>query len=169
MSNVGITVREYGPDDRESVVQLVAAFRVALSALHGCEKAADTSAAEGELQEYIDKSFPVFVATAAGETPCIGDLVCKVDGDTLWAESLFVSPGFRRQGIAGMLYHEAEKLAHDRGQQTLYNWVHPNNDAIIAFLKKRGYDVLNLIEVRRRRAGEETAGVVRVGDHDYAY
>ena len=92
-----------------------------------------------------------------------------MDGNALWAESLFVTLEFRRRGLAGMLYNAAEQLAQSRGQATLYNWVHPNNHAIIAFLAKRGYDVLNLIEVRRRLPKEETEGTLRVGEHDYAY
>jgi hypothetical protein len=36
------------------------------------------------------------------------------------------------------------------GGDTLYNWVLPNNYRSIPFLKKHGYDVLNLIEVRKR-------------------
>ena len=169
MTNGTIRVREYSPADRESVIQLVAAFRVALSSLRGHERKPDVSSAAGELQEYIDKMYPIFVATAGDEARNIGYLVCKVDGDTVWAESLFVSPEFRRRGVAGMLYDEAEKLAQARGQETLYNWVHPNNDAIIAFLKKRGYEVLNPIEVRRHRPGETTKTTLRVGNHDYAY
>ncbi len=169
MSNGSIRVREYGPVDRESVVQLVAAFRVALSSLRGREGKADVSSAEGELQEYVDKMYPIFVATVGKEEQHVGYLVCKVDGDTLWAESLFVSPEFRRCGVAGMLYAMAEELAQSRGQATLYNWVHPNNDAIITFLKKRGYDVLNLIEIRRRLPEEKTGATLRVGEHDYAY
>ena len=168
MNNGKITIREYDEADRQSVIQLVAAFRVALSPLRGHEREPDVSAATDELHDYIDKAYPIFVATNE-EVGNIGYLVCKVDGDTLWAESLFVSPEFRRRGVAGMLYDEAEKLAQTRGQETLYNWVHPNNDAIIAFLKKRGYDVLNLIEIRQRRTGEETKATVRVGDHVYAY
>ncbi|HDQ73095.1 MAG TPA: GNAT family N-acetyltransferase [Chloroflexi bacterium] len=162
-------VREYRPGDRDTVVQLIAEFRVALSALRGYDRQADVSQAESELQEYIDNRYPIFVATTVGEAESIGYMVYRVDGDTVWAESLFVSPEFRRRGVAGMLYDTGEKFAEARGQETLYNWVHPNNDAIIAFLKKRGYDVLNLIEVRRRRPGEEAAGVIQVGDHRYAY
>ncbi len=129
----------------------------------------DAASAANELQEYIDKMYPIFVAAAAEQTDTIGYLVCKVDGDTVWAESLFVAPPFRRRGVAEMLYGKAEKLAQATGRQTLYNWVHPNNNAIIAFLKKHGYDVLNLIEIRQRRPGEKTEATLRVGDHDYAY
>jgi hypothetical protein len=44
-----------------------------------------------------------------------------------------------------------------------------NNAAIIAFLRKRGYDVLNLIEVRRKYAGECISGDVMVGSERFRY
>ena len=83
MSNDSITVREYSPTDRESVIQLVAAFRVAISSLRGHERKADVSSAAGELQEYIDKMYPIFVAMTPDEACNIGYLVCKFDGDTV--------------------------------------------------------------------------------------
>jgi ribosomal protein S18 acetylase RimI-like enzyme len=169
MNKVRIQVRQYRPADQESVVRLVAEFRVVLSCLWGHERKPDLSSAEAELQEYIEKSYPIFVATSADEANAVGYLVCRMDGDTVWVESLFVAPRLRRRGIAGQLYQEAEKLAQDQGQETLYNWIHPSNDAIIAFLKKRGYDVLNLIEIRRRRAGEKPETTLKVGNHNFAY
>jgi hypothetical protein len=50
-----------------------------------------------------------------------------------------------------------------------YNWVHPNNDGIIAFLRKRGYGVLNLIELRGARPGASLTNKVRVGEHEFDY
>jgi ribosomal protein S18 acetylase RimI-like enzyme len=147
---------------------LVAAFRVALSSLRGKAREMNVAAAEDELQKYIDKMYPIFIAVT-DEAQNVGYLACKVDGNTVWAESLFVSPEFRRRGVAGMLYDKAEELARAHGQETLYNWIHPNNGAIISFLRKRGYNVLNLIEVRRPRTGDTTNTTFRIGDHDYAY
>lgn len=161
-------VREYTSTDRESLIALVAAFRVYMSSLRGREREVDPAAASDELQEYIDKDFPVFVAEADSGR-IVGYLVCRADDSTLWAESLFVSPAFRRRGIAGMLYDAAEQVARNRGEPTIYNWIHPNNDRIIAFLKARGYDVLNLIEVRRGLPGEKPQTTLRIGDHDYKY
>ncbi len=169
MGNGIVQIRAYDPDDRESVIQLVAAFRVDLSALCGQKQMPDVASAAGELQEYLDNEYPVFVAIPETGSAPIGYLVCKVEEGTIWAESLFVSAEFRRCGVAARLYDEAEKLAHALGQETLYNWVHPNNDAIIAFLKTRGYDVLNLIEIRRRYDGDKEKGTLRVGNHDFAY
>lgn len=163
-----MNVREYTSADRKSLVALVAAFRVDISSLRGRERGLDLAAAADELQEYIDKAFPI-VVVEDDSGRILGYLVCRVDGSTLWAESLFVSPKFRRRGIAGMLYDAAEQLARNRGEPTIYNWVHPNNDPIIAFLKARGYDVLNLIEIRRRLPGEEPQATLRIAGHDYGY
>ena len=160
------TIRPYDPADHHVITHLVAAFRVALAALRGHNREPDIAAAAAELQEYIDKAYPIFIAYAGRP---IGYLVCRIDADTVWVESLYVSPRFRRRGIAAKLYSEAEKIAQSHNQATLYNWVHPNNHRMIAFLKKQGYDVLNLIEIRKRRPEEKAKTTIRVGSHTYAY
>ncbi len=78
-------------------------------------------------------------------------------------------PEYRRGGIGSALYFEAERLCEEVGGDTLYNWVHPNNDTIISFLQKRGYSVLSLIELRRAWPGEEPEQKIRVGDHEFDY
>jgi ribosomal protein S18 acetylase RimI-like enzyme len=163
-----MSIREYTMADREAIITLIAAFRVELALLRRRQRALDLAAATEELQDHLDRGFPIFIAS--GDTGgCIGYLVCRVDGNTVWAESLFVSPEYRRRGIGTTLYAAAERLARDRGSPTVYNWVHPNNDRIIAFLKERGYEVLNLIEVRRPTEGEQFQGTLRIADHDYKY
>ena len=97
----------------------------------------------------------------------VGYLVCRVDDGVVWAESLYVSPAYRRQRIGSSLYAEAERLADELGSEILYNWVDPNNTQIIAFLQKRGYRVLNLIELRRTRPDEEMKGKIRVGPNEF--
>ena len=64
---------------------------------------------------------------------------------------------------------EVEKLAESLGGDTAFNWVHPNNDSIIAFLKKLGYSVLNLIEVRKPWKNETPFQKITVGKHDFDY
>jgi hypothetical protein len=67
------------------------------------------------------------------------------------------------------IYKEAEKIAEELGSDTVYNWVHPNNDKIINFLKRKGYDVLNLIEVRKPRPGEQNKHKIKVDKHEFNY
>jgi ribosomal protein S18 acetylase RimI-like enzyme len=161
-------IRPYQPADHAALAALIAAFRVDLAILRGAQREPDPTAAAAELQEYLDKAMLMFVAERpSGEI--IGYLVCRVDGETVWAESLFVTPAYRRQGVAGQLYAQAERLAAERGSDTVYNWVHPNNDPIIAFLRKRGYDVLNLLEIRKPLPDERLTTTLTVGKQRYRY
>lgn len=166
-SKGAVNVRPAEKSDEESLIRLIAGFRAELARLRGVERPPDPVAAREELAEYLAKGFPIYVAEVGGEQ--VGHLVCRVDGDVVWAEQLYVLPGYRRRGIGTALYEQAEKLVQKLGSDTVYNWVHPNNDAIIAFLKKRGYTVLNLIELRRPRPGERPRGQVRVEKHEFSY
>lgn len=154
--------------DHEEVVSLTAKFRIKLSQFRGKTYTVNLAAAKEELAEYQNKGYPIFVAESK-DLRIVGYLVCRVDGDVVWAESLFVLPECRRKGIGSALYAQAERLAQELGGDTVYNWIHPNNDRIISFLQKRGYNVLNLIEVRRARLDENTILKIRVGKHKYKY
>ena len=162
-------IREYTPADHDAVVALIAAFRVELAAFRGHEREANLADAINELQEYLDQEFPIFIAEDDNTRQKAGYLVCRRDGNTRWGESLFVSPEFRRRGVAEMLYGKGEGLAQQLGEPTIYNWVHPNNNTIIAFLKTRGSDTLNLIEIRRALPEDKSNTRLRIGDHDYRY
>jgi ribosomal protein S18 acetylase RimI-like enzyme len=160
-------IRSYEESDRQQIIKMIADLRVFLARLKSAEKAPDLDAAASELQSYVDKGFPVFVSESHGSLT--GYLVCRVDEDVVWAESLFVRREFRRQGIASSLYAEAERLTQELGGDTVFNWVHPNNKASISFLKKHGYNVLNLIELRRPWSGEKLTMRIKVGEDEFDY
>jgi len=159
-------IRLSGTGDGQTLIQLVAEFRQSLAELRGKDREMDLESASRELSSYHEEEFPIYVAeNKVGNL--IGYLVCRVDDDVVWAESLYVSPAYRRRGIGSSLYAGAERLADELGSETLYNWVDPNNTQIIAFLQKRGYRVLNLIELRRTRPGEEMTGKIQVGLNEF--
>lgn len=64
---------------------------------------------------------------------------------------------------------KAEKLAEVYGNETVYNYVHPNNHRMIEFLRKRGYTVLNLIEIRKPYQKEGLTQTITVGEHKFDY
>lgn len=161
-------VREARTEDVTPLAALVARFRVELRRLRGIESTLDTAAAGAEIAEYLERDFPVYVAEAR-DGQLAGYLVCRVDGSVVWVESVYVAEDRRRQGVGSLLYARAERLAERLGGQTPYNWVHPNNDRMIRFLASRGYDVLNLIELRRARQNERPAAKVRVGEYEFRY
>lgn len=161
-------IRKARADDQEQLIRLLAEFRVTLAGLRGRASKPNLDAARRELAEYQSPGYPVFVAEN-DDSRIMGYLVCRVDGDVVWAEQLFVLPEYRRKGVGSALYSQAERLCEEVGGDTVYTWVHPNNDIIISFLQKRGYSVLNLIELRRAWPGEQTNQKIRVGDHEFDY
>ena len=160
-------VRRANIADREGVAPLIAKFRVELKSYKGIQAIEDVEAANAEFTEYIDSNFPIFVCEE--DNRYFGYLVCRVDEPVVWVESIYVLTEHRRRGIASALFAAAEQLAASYGEDTLYNYVHPNNDAMIAFLNKRGYDVLNLIEIRKKHDGERLREQIRVRNNLFVY
>lgn len=153
--------------DAPALAPLVAAFRVELRSYKGASSEPDEAAGRAEAEEYLAADWPVFAAVEDGAY--LGYLVCRVDEPCVWAESLYVCPEYRRHGVASALFAKAEALAASYGEDTVYNNVHPNNDGVIAFLRSRGYTVLNLIELRKPWRGETPQTRLRVGKHEFDY
>lgn len=155
-------------DDEERISRLIAQFRVELKELKGITSTPKIDQAKEEFKEYMEAKYPIFVAEDNSKE-LLGYLVCRIDDSIVWVESIFVDNSARRNGIAFKLYKEAEKIANKLGGDTVYNWVHPNNDKMIKFLSNMGYNVLNLIEIRRPWKNEVLTQKISVGNHEYNY
>ena len=151
----------------DALAQMVALFRVELRSYKGILSKPNREAGREEIEEYLAAGFPVFAAVVDGEYA--GYVVCRVDCEVVWVESIFVKEEFRRKGVASALHSKAEEIAAAYGEDTVYNYVHPNNHRMIAFLRKRGYTVLNLIEIRKPYAGEKTTQIIKVGENAFDY
>ena len=106
---------------------------------------------------------------AVEEDRMVGHIVCRIEEPTLWVEQIYVAEDSRRQGIASRLFEKAEELAASMGEDTVFNFVHPNNDGMIGFLRSKGYTVLNMIEIRKPYRDEKPASEIRVGGHAFDY
>ena len=151
----------------DNLAQMVALFRVELRSYKGIVSKPNVDAGREEMEEYLAAGFPVFAATVDGEYA--GYVVCRVDSKVVWVESIFVKEEYRRHGVATALHSKAEEIAASYGEETVYNYVHPNNHRMIGFLRKRGYAVLNLIEIRKPYEGEKLTQKVCVGEHEFDY
>ncbi|MEE0680676.1 MAG: GNAT family N-acetyltransferase [Candidatus Gastranaerophilaceae bacterium] len=146
---------------------LVAEFRVELKGYKGVCAKPDVAAGLSEISEYLDEGFPSYAAVEDGMF--VGYVVCRVDEPTVWIESIFVRGDFRRMGIASALLRKAESIAGAYGENTVFNYVHPNNDRMIAFLRRHGYTVLNLIEIRKPYPDEKPVKRIKVGENEFDY
>lgn len=151
----------------DEFAEMVAQFRVELRSYKGVVSKPNLEAGREEIEDYLSARFPVFAALVDGEYA--GYLVCRIDGGVVWVESLFVKTDFRRQGVATALHSKAEEISASLGGDTVYNYVHPNNHRMIEFLRKRGYTVLNLIEIRKPHKDETLTRQITVGEHAFDY
>ena len=151
----------------DALAEMVALFRVELRSYKGIESKPNIEAGREELEEYLAANFPVFAAVVDGEYA--GYVVCRVDSEVVWVESIFVREEYRRCGVASALHSKAEEIAASYGEDTVYNYVHPNNHRMIEFLRKRGYTVLNLIEIRKPYKSEKLTQTITVGEHEFDY
>ena len=151
----------------DEIAEMVARFRVELRSYKGIESKPNLEAGREEMGEYLSAGFPVFAAVVDGKYA--GYVVCRVDSEVVWVESIFVKEEYRRQGVASALHNKAEEIAASYGEETVYNYVHPNNHRMIAFLRSRGYTVLNLIEIRKPYRNEKLTQTIQVGEHEFDY
>ena len=151
----------------EKIVPLIAAFRVTLRSYKGIDSEPDHEQAKEEVHEFLGKGYPIFAVEQNGEF--VGYIVCRIEEPCLWVEHIFVSDRYRRRGVASMMFSKAEEIAGSMGDDTVYNFVHPNNEGMISFLRSKGYTVLNMLEIRKPYKGEEPVTTVRVNDTVFDY
>ncbi|MBR4421166.1 MAG: GNAT family N-acetyltransferase [Erysipelotrichaceae bacterium] len=154
-------------DNAYGLVYLVQEFRKTLSAFRNLKYEGDVDDALEELKYYLKRGYPVYAVSDNGRY--IAYAVCRIDGDVVWLESIFVRKEYRRKGIGKMLLDRAEALSEEYDNDTLYFYVHPNNHEMLNFLKVNGYDVLNLIEIRKAYQDEKFQKTYTLEDHEYRY
>ena len=156
-----------GNTDADKIAPLVAAFRTQLKSCKGIKSQPDIEAGKEEILEFVESGFPVYAVEDSGILA--GYIVCRIDAPCLWVEHIYVRPDYRRRGIATMLFGKAEEIAASMGEDTVYNYVHPNNENMIRFLRSKGYTVLNMIEIRKPYKDEKLTEIIHVGKEAFDY
>ena len=153
--------------DADKLAPLVAAFRTQLKSYKGIKSQPDIEAGKEEVIEFLESGFPVYAAEDSGIFA--GYIVCRIEEPCLWVEHIFVREEYRRKGIATMLFEKAEEIAASMGEDTVYIFVHPNNENMIQFLRSKGYTVLNMIEIRKPYLGENLTTTIHVEKEAFDY
>ena len=146
---------------------MAADFRVTLRSFKGIGSQPDIVSAKEEILDFLKSGYPVFAAEENGELA--GYIVCRIDEPCLWIEQIFVRNEYRQKGVGSLLFGKAEELAASMGEDTVFNYVHPNNEGMIGFLRSKGYTVLNMIEIRKPYKGEKLTAAVKVNDNVFDY
>ncbi|MFY9130925.1 MAG: GNAT family N-acetyltransferase [Saccharofermentanales bacterium] len=149
------------------VAPLVADFRVTLREYKNIVSQADIDSGKKEIIDFLNSGYPVFAAEDDGVLQ--GYIVCRIEEPCLWVEHIYVSKEHRRKGIATLLFNKAEELAASMGEDTVFNYVHPNNENAICFLRSKGYTVLNMIEIRKPYKGERLTTTIKVDKNVFDY
>ena len=151
----------------DKTATLLALFRAHLKAFKGIIEEPDYKSAKEELKSFVsDKQYPIYLCLENDEV--LGYMIIKIDG-VIWVEQIFVKEEYRRKGVASLLFETAESVSNKLGEETVFNYVHPNNDVMISFLKSKGYTVLNLIEIRKPWKNEKTNSVIKIGNNEFDY
>ena len=79
-----------------ALAEMVALFRVDLRSYKGIVSKPNIDAGREEMEEYLSAKFPVFAALIDGEYA--GYVVCRIDSEVVWVESIFVKKEYRRDG-----------------------------------------------------------------------
>ena len=153
--------------DADKLAPLVAAFRTQLRSYKGIKSQPNIEAGKEEIIEFLESEFPIYAIENNGTLT--GYIVCRIDEPCLWVEHIFVREEYRRKGIATMLFEKAEEIAASMGEETIYNYVHPNNENMIQFLCSKGYTVLNMIEIRKPYNNEKLTTTIQVGNETFDY
>ena len=103
----------------DALAEMVALFRVELQSYKGIVSKPNIDAGREEMEEYLAAGFPVFAALV--DDQYAGYVVCRVDSEVVWVESIFVKEEYRRHGIATTLHNKAEEIAASYGDDTVYN------------------------------------------------
>jgi GNAT superfamily N-acetyltransferase len=145
---------------------MIGKFRLALAGLRSKTARENLAAANSELDDYRGKNYPIIYAINE-KSELVGYLVYCVEGDVLWVEALFVDTGYRRHGIGSNLCWEAERAAKKYTENPPYYRVDPNNRRLINFLKKRGYNALNLAGLGQPRPDEVLTNQASLGMQEF--
>ena len=134
----------------QELIELVLEMRSVMDALNHSTHNISLSEATQEANSYFSNNRLVF-GIYQNET-ILGFLVLKIEDSVCWLDWIFVRPDYRGTDIASKLFKHAEEFSLEMGNDQLYVWVHPDNHRMLKFLKKKGYDVLNLIEVKKEKS-----------------
>ena len=146
-------------------LQMVFEMLIIMNKLNKSEKIVMMSEAMREANGYFTENRRVFVYKIKNKM--VGYSVLKIEDRVCWLDWLYVDPDHQGNGVASKLFDHAEEISLKLGNDQIYIWVHPDNHRMLKFLKKKGYDVLNLIEIKKKK--ELISSTISIMGNEFRY
>jgi len=104
---------------------------------------------EREVKRYLGMETSGYFLVINDEGKIVGFRRWELHDDFYWTRELYVVPEMRRKGVARALIRHFEKWVLERGQNIACISCIPHNIAMIMLARSEGYDILNMIEMRK--------------------
>lgn len=148
MSKLKIEIRKATIYDAEKLAPLIKRFWEEHSELLGEKKEYPLNKAFEEAKRNLTrKDSGYFIALHSGKI--IGFRRWELHDDFYFTRELYVLPEFRRKGVAKTLIRHFEKWLIEKGQDIACISCIPHNIVMIQLARSEGYDILNMIEMRK--------------------
>ncbi|MFX1582145.1 MAG: GNAT family N-acetyltransferase [Promethearchaeota archaeon] len=150
-----ITVREYDVKDFAVLTNLVAEFFTFHRHLQGRGPLPPEEAAIIIPQDMLQEFSQILVAETTEGKDVIGFCRVELHEGAYFLRELGVTENWRIRGVGTALLRAAEDYIRELGKSNLYLSVVPRNIDAVRFFVRRGYDILNTMELRTATAEEK--------------
>lgn len=140
----GLEIRSYDPNDQEAVVELWTA----------CGLVVPWNDPRRDIRRKLEVRPDLFLVASDGER-IIATVMAGYEGHRGWINYLAVQPDHRRRGIGRRMMEEAEALLLAAGCPKINLQVRSTNAEVIAFYKRIGFKVDDVVSFGKRLVPDE--------------
>ena len=105
--------------------------------------------AVNEARKYLNRKDMGYFVAVDSSNRLVGFRRWELHDDFYFTRELYVVPDMRQKGVARELIRHFEKWVQKRGQDIACISCIPHNIAMITLACSEGYDILNMIEMRK--------------------
>ncbi len=145
-----VKIREYDVHDFVNLTSLVAEFFSIHRRLNGRGPMPPEEAATIIPQEMLQEASQILVAERADGKGIVGFCRIELHEGAYFLREIGVTENWRIRGVGTALLRAAEDHIKSAGETNLYLSVVPRNIDAVRFFVRRGYDIINTIELRTK-------------------
>jgi len=141
-------IRGYRNNDFDALALLYREFFNEMRKWQGWEQLnLDEEEAAKTARESLGRNSWVFVAEDYGKL--VGFARVQFWDGAYFVREIFVAKPSRRQNVGSRLLTRCEDLVKEKGETSIYLSVEPKHSVSLRFLIQKGYDTLNMLELRK--------------------